>query len=180
MSGTVERWCEEFVSSTDLAAKLAFGAALPELRNSITRSTTACFEPALDYIVLKFPRWDLNKFKVVSRVIGSEMKSVGEVMAIGRTFEEALQKAIRMLHVGMYGLVGNGLRFENVEDAIANPTDMRIFAVAEAIRAGVSLERINELSDIDTWFLHKIRNIVELEEALKTEPFTEELLAAAE
>jgi len=162
-----------------IAAKLAFGAALPELRNSITRSTTACFEPALDYIVLKFPRWDLNKFKVVSRVIGSEMKSVGEVMAIGRTFEEALQKAIRMLHVGMYGLVGNGLRFENVEDAIANPTDMRIFAVAEAIRAGVSLERINELSDIDTWFLHKIRNIVELEEALKTEPFTEELLAAA-
>ena len=162
-----------------IAAKLAFGHALPELRNSITQSTTACFEPALDYIVLKFPRWDLNKFKVVSRVIGSEMKSVGEVMAIGRSFEEALQKAIRMLHVGMYGLVGNGLRFENVEDAIANPTDMRIFAVAEAIRAGVSLERINELSGIDKWFLYKIRDIVKMEEALASEPFTEELLARA-
>jgi carbamoyl-phosphate synthase large subunit len=162
-----------------VAAKLAFGHALPELRNSITQSTTACFEPALDYIVLKFPRWDLNKFKVVSRVIGSEMKSVGEVMAVGRSFEEALQKAIRMLHVGMYGLVGNGLCFEDVEEAIANPTDMRIFAVAEAIRAGVSLDRINELSGIDRWFLHKIANIVELEEALKTEPFTDELLAEA-
>jgi carbamoyl-phosphate synthase large subunit len=162
-----------------VAAKLAFGAALPDLRNSVTRSTTACFEPALDYIVLKFPRWDLNKFKVVSRVIGSEMKSVGEVMAIGRSFEEALQKAIRMLHVGMYGLVGNGLRFEDVEDAIANPTDMRIFAVAEALRAGVSPDRINELSGIDRWFLYKIENIVETEESLRAEPFSDALLARA-
>jgi carbamoyl-phosphate synthase large subunit len=162
-----------------VAAKLAFGAALPDLRNSVTRSTTACFEPALDYIVLKFPRWDLNKFKVVSRVIGSEMKSVGEVMAIGRSFEEALQKAIRMLHVGMYGLVGNGLRFEDVEDAIANPTDMRIFAVAEALRAGISPDRINELSGIDRWFLYKIENIVETEESLRAEPFSDALLARA-
>jgi carbamoyl-phosphate synthase large subunit len=162
-----------------VAAKLAFGAALPDLRNSITRSTTACFEPALDYIVLKFPRWDLNKFKVVSRIIGSEMKSVGEVMAIGRSFEEALQKAIRMLHVGMYGLVGNGLRFDDVEDAIANPTDMRIFAVAEAIRAGVTVGRINELSGIDPWFLHKIANIVEMERTLASAPLDEELLLEA-
>jgi carbamoyl-phosphate synthase large subunit len=162
-----------------VAAKLAFGTALPDLRNSVTLTTTACFEPALDYIVLKFPRWDLNKFKVVSRVIGSEMKSVGEVMAIGRSFEEALQKAIRMLHVGMYGLVGNGLRFEDVEDAIANPTDMRIFAVAEALRAGVSPDRINELSGIDRWFLYKIQNIVETEEALARGPFSDALLARA-
>jgi carbamoyl-phosphate synthase large subunit len=162
-----------------VAARLAFGAALPDLRNSVRQSTTACFEPALDYIVLKFPRWDLNKFKVVSRVIGSEMKSVGEVMAIGRSFEEALQKAIRMLHVGMYGLVGNGLRFEDVEDAIANPTDMRIFAVAEALRAGVSPDRINELSGIDRWFLYKIQNIVETEEALARGPFSDALLARA-
>ena len=162
-----------------VAARLAFGAALPDLRNSVTQSTTACFEPALDYIVLKFPRWDLNKFKVVSRIIGSEMKSVGEVMAIGRNFEEALQKAIRMLHVGMYGLVGNGLRFDDVEEAIANPTDMRIFAVAEALRAGISPERINELSGIDPWFLYKIQNIVETEEELKREPFSDELLARA-
>jgi carbamoyl-phosphate synthase large subunit len=162
-----------------IAAKLAFGHSLPDLRNSITQSTTACFEPALDYIVLKFPRWDLNKFKVVSRVLGSEMKSVGEVMAIGRSFEEALQKAIRMLQVGMYGLVGNALRFENLEDAIANPTDMRIFAVAEAIRSSMPLDRINKLSGIDTWFLHKIGNIVEIENTLKKEPFSEELLAKA-
>ena len=162
-----------------IAAKLAFGHSLPDLRNSITQSTTACFEPALDYIVLKFPRWDLNKFKVVSRVLGSEMKSVGEVMAIGRSFEEALQKAIRMLQVGMYGLVGNALRFENLEDAIANPTDMRIFAVAEAIRSSMPLDRINKLSGIDKWFLHKIGNIVEMENALTLEPFSEELLAKA-
>ena len=162
-----------------IAADLAFGHALPELRNSITHSTTACFEPALDYIVLKFPRWDLNKFKVVSRLIGSEMKSVGEVMAIGRSFEEALQKAIRMLQVGMYGLVGNDLAFENVEDAIANPTDVRIFAVAEAIRRGAPLDEISRLSGIDPWFLHKIRNIVEMERALKKQPLTEELLVKA-
>ena len=162
-----------------VAAKLAFGRALPELRNSVTQSTTACFEPALDYVVVKFPRWDLNKFKVVSRAIGSEMKSVGEVMAIGRSFEEALQKAIRMLQVGMYGLAANDLRFENAEEAIANPTDMRIFAVAEAIRGGVPVERINALSGIDPWFLHKIANIVEIERALAAGPFTDELLSRA-
>jgi carbamoyl-phosphate synthase large subunit len=162
-----------------VAAELAFGHALPELRNSITQSTTACFEPALDYIVLKFPRWDLNKFRVVSRVIGSEMKSVGEVMAIGRCFEEALQKAIRMLQVGMYGLVGNDLRFENLRNAIANPTDTRIFAVAEAIRSGMPIGEIARLSRIDEWFLHKIAHIVEAEEELKTAPVSEGLLARA-
>jgi len=159
-----------------IAAKLAFGHSLAVLRNSITQTTTACFEPALDYVVLKFPRWDLNKFKVVSRRIGSEMKSVGEVMAIGRCFEEALQKAIRMLQVGMYGLVGNDLRIDDLEGAIANPTDTRIFAVAEAVRGGMSAERINELSGIDPWFVHKIENIVAAERALRSEQLSEELL----
>jgi carbamoyl-phosphate synthase large subunit len=162
-----------------IAAKLAFGHSLPELRNSVTRSTTACFEPALDYVVVKFPRWDLNKFRVVSRLLGSEMKSVGEVMAVGRSFEEALQKAIRMLQVGLYGLVGNALRFEHLEDAITNPTDMRIFAVAETIRSGMPLDRIARLSGIDEWFLHRIGNIVAMEDALKAEPLSEELLTKA-
>ena len=149
-----------------VAAKLALGYGLHELPNSITRVTKAFFEPALDYIVVKIPRWDLKKFRQVTRQIGSSMKSVGEVMAIGRSLEEALQKALRMLDVGARGLVGNDEPdFENVEDLereLANPTDRRIFAVAEAIRAGLSVDRIHELTYIDRWFLHKIVNIVEL------------------
>jgi carbamoyl-phosphate synthase large subunit len=146
-----------------VAAKLALGRSLVELRNSITGATTACFEPALDYVVVKAPRWDLQKFHRVSSRIGSGMKSVGEVMAIGRTFEEALQKALRMLDIGAPGLIGNGLHpSESLEEEIAEPTPRRIFALAEAVRRGMALERIGELSGIDRWFLLRVQRIVEL------------------
>jgi len=151
-----------------IAAKLGLGCGLPELRNSITGATTACFEPALDYVVVKIPRWDLQKFQRVSRRIGSAMKSVGEVMAIGRTFEEALQKALRMLDIGAAGLVGKSVpRAADPEAELAEPTPERIFAVAEAIRRGMSLDRIHELSGIDRWFLHGVRHIVEVGESLR-------------
>src|SRR6267143_3744359 len=151
-----------------IAAKLALGWGLPELRNSITGATTACFEPALDYVVVKIPRWDLQKFQRVSRRIGSGMKSVGEVMAIGRTFEETLQKALRMLDIGAAGLVGKSVpRVADLEADLAEPTPERIFAVAEAIRQGTSLDRIHELSGIDRWFLHGVRHIVEVGESLR-------------
>jgi carbamoyl-phosphate synthase large subunit len=162
-----------------IAAKLALGHELFELINSITKKTTACFEPALDYLVLKFPRWDLNKFKEVSKIIGSEMKSVGEVMAIGRKFEEVLQKAIRMLQVGMYGLVCNDLKFKDIENSIKNPTDKRIFAVVEAIKQGTAIEQLYKWSGIDKWFLYKIKNITDTEKELETKPLTKELLLKA-
>ena len=147
-----------------VAAKLALGHTLPELPNSITRVTSACFEPALDYLVVKIPRWDLKKFARVSKKIGTEMKSVGEVMAIGRSFEEAIQKAARMLQVGMYGLVCNrNYSFKNLEKELAQPTDERLFGIAEALKKGITVKRIRELTHIDGWFLDKIRNIVELE-----------------
>ena len=154
-----------------IAAKLALGYSLIELKNSITKKTMACFEPALDYVVVKIPRWDLTKFKRASKKIGSEMKSVGEVMSIGRTFEEALQKAIRMLQVGMYGIVGNDISFDNLEAALENPTDKRIFAIAEAIKQH-SMDEIHALTKINLWFLYKIKNIVELYEELKTYKYT--------
>jgi carbamoyl-phosphate synthase large subunit len=150
-----------------IAAKLSLGYSLVDLKNSITKTTMACFEPALDYVVVKIPRWDLTKFKRASKKIGTEMKSVGEVMAIGRTFEEALQKAIRMLQVGKYGVVGNDITFDDLEQSLRNPTDKRIFAVAEALRT-YSLEKIHSLTKIDKWFLTKIKNIVKLEQKLKT------------
>jgi carbamoyl-phosphate synthase large subunit len=150
-----------------VAAKLALGYGLPELRNSITGATTACFEPALDYIVVKAPRWDLQKFQKVSRRIGSGMKSVGEVMAIGRTFEEALQKALRMLQIGVHGVVGNELRFTDLEKELSEPTPERIFAIAEAMNAGFSIDRIHQLTLIDRWFLYKIRNAVDIEGRLR-------------
>jgi len=149
-----------------IAAKLAIGYTLPELKNKITGITTACFEPALDYLVLKIPRWDLTKFQRVDRRIGSQMKSVGEVMAIGRTFEEVLQKAIRMLDIGMKGLVANDLEhFEDINElkyALRNPTDLRLFRIAEAIKRGISIDEIYRLSRVDKWFLHKLKNIVDL------------------
>ncbi|MBM3304287.1 MAG: carbamoyl-phosphate synthase large subunit, partial [Candidatus Aenigmarchaeota archaeon] len=153
-----------------VAAKLALGYSLTEIQNSITRKTMACFEPALDYLVVKIPRWDLKKFVRVSKRIGSEMKSVGEVMAIGRTFEEAVQKAARMLQIGVYGIVcnRNNFSFGDIEEEIRNPTDERVFAIAEAIKKGISVERIHELSHIDNWFLEKIRNIVETEQELRS------------
>ena len=165
-----------------IAAKLALGHSLIELNNSITKKTIACFEPALDYVAVKIPRWDLQKFRKVSKVIGSEMKSVGEVMAIGRKFEEALQKAIRMLDIGMKGLVCNDIGFNNLDKELRTPSDMRILAVAEALRQGYSLERINELSGIDPWFISKIRNIVSIEKELQKydlENISKELLRAA-
>ena len=117
-----------------IATKLALGYALNEVENSITQETSACFEPALDYVALKFPRWDLQKFQQVSTQLGSEMKSVGEVMSLGRSFEEVLQKAIRMLDVGLKGFVCNDLKFENLDKELSEPTDKRIFAIAVALQ----------------------------------------------
>jgi carbamoyl-phosphate synthase large subunit len=150
-----------------VAAKLALGYALTELPNSITGVTTACFEPALDYVVIKVPRWDLQKFRRISRMIGSGMKSVGEVMAIGRRFEEALQKALRMLEIGVHGLAGEtNFRFEDLAKELREPTHERIFAVAQALRDGFTVDEIHSLSHIDKWFLHRIKNIVEMESRL--------------
>ena len=150
-----------------IATKLALDYSLIEVENIITKETSACFEPALDYVVLKYPRWDLQKFRKVSLSIGSEMKSVGEVMAIGRGFEETLQKAIRMLDIGMKGFVCNGLEFNELEKELIEPTDKRMFAIAEAIRRGYSVDEIRKLSNVDSWFLYKIENIVNLEKKLK-------------
>lgn len=150
-----------------IAAKLGIGYGLHELKNSVTKNTTACFEPALDYVVCKVPRWDLNKFKGVSHHIGSSMKSVGEVMAIGRSFEEVIQKALRMIGQGMHGFTGNlKLDFPDIEKELAEPTDMRIFVIAEALEKGVSVDRINELTKIDLWFLYKLKNIISLKNDL--------------
>ncbi|HBH82753.1 MAG: carbamoyl phosphate synthase large subunit [Bacteroidetes bacterium GWE2_41_25] len=150
-----------------IAAKLGLGYGLHELKNSVTKNTTACFEPALDYIVCKIPRWDLNKFEGVSHLIGSSMKSVGEVMAIGRTFEEAIQKGLRMIGQGMHGFTGNrDLSFEDIERELSEPTDMRIFSIAEALEKGMSVDRIYELTRIDKWFLFKLRNIINIKDEL--------------
>jgi len=146
-----------------VAAKLALGHGLHQLPNKVTRTTTAFFEPALDYIVVKIPRWDLKKFRNVSHKIGSGMKSVGEVMAIGRTFEEALQKGLRMLETGAIGIVGNsGFKSENLDSDLREPTDERIFAVAQALEQGYAVEKIAKLTHINPWFIYKIRNIVEM------------------
>jgi len=153
-----------------IAAKLALGYSLTDLPNSITKRTKACFEPALDYVVVKIPRWDLTKFKRASKKIGSEMKSVGEVMAIGRNFEEALQKALRMLQVGVYGLVCNDMHFKNLKKELKNPTDKRIFAIAEAVYT-VPVKEIQRLTQIDPWFLYKIKNIVALHRKLSGSSF---------
>ncbi|MFW6450092.1 MAG: carbamoyl-phosphate synthase (glutamine-hydrolyzing) large subunit [Nanoarchaeota archaeon] len=149
-----------------IAAKLALGYTLPELKNSITH-TNACFEPALDYLVVKIPRWDLNKFTKVTTKLGSEMKSVGEVMAIGRSFEEAIQKASRMLQVGLYGVVCNNIKTTNIEEMVKTPSDKRLFAITKAIKKGYSIDKLNKLSGIDKWFLMKIKNIVEMERTLR-------------
>ena len=149
-----------------VAAKLALGYSLIELENKITKVTKSCFEPALDYIVIKMPRWDLQKFRRVSFEIGSEMKSVGEVMAIGRKFEEVAQKAIRMLNINLHGLVGNNIQFNDVEKELKIPTDKRLLAIVEALKRGASIDRIYELTKIDRWFLYKIKNIIETEKQL--------------
>ena len=150
-----------------VAAKLGLGYGLHELKNSVTKTTTACFEPALDYIVCKIPRWDLNKFEGVSHAIGSSMKSVGEVMAIGRNFEEVIQKGLRMIGQGMHGFTGNHeIKFRDIEKELAEPTDMRIFSIAEALDKGMSIDRIYELTKIDKWFLFKLRNIINIKDEL--------------
>jgi carbamoyl-phosphate synthase large subunit len=150
-----------------IAAKLTLGHSLVDLKNAITRRTMACFEPALDYVVVKVPRWDLKKFRKASKRIGSGMKSVGEVMAIGRSFEEALQKALRMLEIGVDGLVANvGLEAEDFEGVLRNPTDERILHVPFAMRAGYDVDRIHALTHIDRWFLHKIAGVLAVEDRL--------------
>lgn len=162
-----------------IAAKLSLGHSLLSLKNAVTQKTIACFEPALDYLVLKMPRWDLNKFDSAVTSIGTEMKSVGEVMAIGRSFEEVLQKAIRMLMIGADGFTANKGEAFQIKDylgEIKNPTTRRVFAVAEALRAGVSVEEIHKLSGITRWFLDKMKNVVDLEKRLKKETLTVELL----
>ncbi len=143
-----------------IAAKLGLGYGLHELKNTVTKTTPAFFEPALDYVVCKIPRWDLNKFKGVSREIGSSMKSVGEVMAIGRTFEEAMQKGLRMIGQGANGFVCNKpFKRDDLDDLLRHPTDMRIFAIAAAFEAGYTVDRIYELTKIDRWFLCKLAGI---------------------
>ena len=151
-----------------VAAKLGLGYGLYELKNSVTKTTSAFFEPALDYIVCKIPRWDLGKFEGVSNQIGSSMKSVGEVMAIGKTFEEAIQKGLRMIGQGMHGFVGNkDIKIDDIKDMLMNPTDMRIFIIAQAFEAGLSVDEIYDLSKIDKWFLVKLRNICNYKIQLK-------------
>ena len=151
-----------------VAAKLGLGYGLFELKNSVTKTTSAFFEPALDYVVCKIPRWDLSKFHGVNHELGSSMKSVGEVMAIGRTFEEAIQKGLRMIAQGMHGFVDNHeIKIPNVIEALRHATDIRVFAVAKAMAMGYSVKQIHELTKIDSWFLEKLRHIMLVNERLK-------------
>lgn len=150
-----------------VAAKLGLGYGLPELKNSVTKDTTAFFEPALDYIVCKIPRWDLGKFQGVSRQLGSSMKSVGEIMSIGRTFEEVIQKGIRMIGLGMHGFVANKeFGVDNLEKVLNEPTDRRIFYLAQAFENGYSVDKLYELTKIDKWFLYKLERIKKIEKEL--------------
>ena len=151
-----------------VAAKLGLGDGLFELKNSVTKTTSAFFEPALDYVVCKIPRWDLGKFHGVDRELGSSMKSVGEVMAIGRTFEEAIQKGIRMVGLGLHGFVGNKeLKIEDIEGSLSAPTDKRILVIEKAFFDGMSVDRIHELTKIDKWFLYKLEHIFKINKELK-------------
>ena len=147
-----------------VAAKLGLGYGLFELKNSVTKTTSAFFEPALDYVVVKIPRWDLTKFQGVKRQLGSSMKSVGEVMAIGRTFEEALQKGLRMIGQGMHGFVENHeIKIPDIAQSLHEPTDMRIFVVSKALKIGYTIEQIHQLTKIDRWFLQKLKHIVDID-----------------
>ncbi len=146
-----------------VAAKIGLGYGLHEIKNTVTRTTTAAFEPAIDYVVCKIPRWDLGKFKGVSRELGSSMKSVGEVMSIGRTFEECIQKGLRMIGQGMHGFVANkDLDIEDLDEALSHPTDKRIFVIANALNKGYTVDRIYELTRIDKWFLRRLEGIMKL------------------
>jgi carbamoyl-phosphate synthase large subunit len=153
-----------------VAAKLAIGYSLPELKNAVTKNTTACFEPALDYLALKIPRWDLNKFRMVSDEITTEMKSVGEIMALGRNFEEVVQKGLRMLQIGLHGLTANedvDIKPENFKKELERPTPRRILVIAEALKKGWATKKISKLTGIDLWFLDKLKNIIDTETRLK-------------
>ena len=151
-----------------VAAKLGLGYGLFDLKNAVTKTTSAFFEPALDYAVVKIPRWDLTKFHGVKRQLGSSMKSVGEVMAIGRTFEEALQKGLRMIGQGMHGFVENHeIKIADIATALREPTDMRIFVVSKAMKIGYTIEQIHQLTRIDCWFLQKLKHIVDIDQQLK-------------
>lgn len=159
-----------------VAAKLSLGYGLHELKNAVTRTTSAFFEPALDYIVCKIPRWDLGKFTGVSKQIGSSMKSVGEVMAIGRNFEEAIQKGLRMIGQGMHGFVGNSdIHFNNIEEELQKPTDMRIYAISSALEAGMDPDRIHALTKIDNWFLARLQHIHSIKDQLEAYTALEDL-----
>ena len=164
-----------------IAAKLGLGIPLNEIRNSVTRVTSACFEPSLDYCVVKIPRWDLKKFNRVSRLLSSSIKSVGEVMSIGRTFEETIQKAIRAIDDQFLGFAKVGLVFdksrmmltgsqndyvEDIDEELVNPTDKRIFAISTAFHRGYSVEKIWQMTNIDKWFLTKLQNILIMEKAI--------------
>jgi carbamoyl-phosphate synthase large subunit len=165
-----------------VAAKLALGYTLTELKNSVTKITSACFEPALDYVVLKMPRWDLAKFENAAPRIGTEMKSVGEVMAIGRSFEEVLQKAIRMLKIGAEGFTlqkNANFAIDNYADVIKHPTTERIFALAEALRKGVTVDEIHSLSGITPWFLEKMKHIIDIEKKIRRGALKKDLLLEA-
>ena len=151
-----------------VAAKLGMGYGLFELKNSVTKTTSAFFEPALDYVVCKIPRWDLSKFRGVDRELGSSMKSVGEVMAIGRNFEEAIQKGLRMIGQGMHGFVENKeLEIDDIDAALREPTDKRVFIISKAMHKGYTVDQIHELTKIDKWFLYKLKHIIDIDEQLK-------------
>ena len=150
-----------------IAAKLGLGYGLHQLKNSVTKTTSAFFEPALDYVVVKIPRWDLGKFDGVSHLLGSSMKSVGEIMAIGRSFEESIQKGLRMIGQGMHGFTANKeLKIENIDESLQNPTDQRIFSIALALKKSYSVDKIHTLTGIDRWFLEKLQNILGIEKDL--------------
>ena len=151
-----------------VAAKLGMGYGLFELKNSVTKTTSAFFEPALDYVVCKIPRWDLSKFRGVDKELGSSMKSVGEVMAIGRNFEEAIQKGLRMIGQGMHGFVENKeLEIDDIDEALREPTDKRVFVISKAMHKGYTVDQIHELTKIDKWFLEKLQHIIDIDEAMK-------------
>ena len=151
-----------------VAAKLGMGYGLFELKNSVTKTTSAFFEPALDYVVCKIPRWDLSKFRGVDKELGSSMKSVGEVMAIGRNFEEAIQKGLRMIGQGMHGFVENKeLEIPDIDAALREPTDKRVFIISKAMHKGYTIDQIHELTKIDKWFLQKLKHIIDIDERMK-------------
>ena len=162
-----------------VAAKLALGKRLNDIKNTVTKKTSAFFEPALDYLVLKIPRWDTNKLKAANRNIGSEMKSVGEVMAIGRSFPEVLQKALRMLNIGVNGIEYYPEKIKHPKQEVVKATDRRLFAIYECFKKEMSVQKIHDLTKIDLWFLHHVNNIVKFEKEIKNKPLDQKILLQA-